>query len=640
MRFHVSPEPIVEDDAAIRDRMLQIPATSLLATVAALTGDLSILTDELRPDLSQVMVPDDGYTPDQMAAARALAADALIAHRDRADASPAVLDADQIRTLVSWVAGTEVDDDRLTLFLEELCPSGTDPRAPDWRSSDLAPGVAFEVGVIGAGMSGLAVAHRLRQAGVDVTILEKNADVGGTWLENDYPGCRVDIASNFYCYSFAQTPDWPQFNSTQPVLLDYFRSCADEFGLRELIRFDTEVTEARWDDDAQHWKVTTSGSAGSAVETFDALVSAVGQLNRPLMPDIDGIGSFAGPTFHSARWDASVDLAGKRVGVIGTGASAVQFIGEIAPVTAHLTVHQRTPPWLLPVDTYTADIPDNIAWLARIAPDFPRWDRLRTFTRTETGLLPFAEVDPDWPDDPTSVGPTNAVARDLLTAYYEVAFPDPELRAKVLPHYPPTAKRMVLDDGTYSSTLARDDVELNTIEIASITPRGVRTADGVEHEYDVLIYGTGFQASNFLTPMSVIGANGADLHERWGGDARAHLGITVPEMPNLFLMYGPNTNIVINGSIIFFSECETTYITESIRLLLETGKRSMTCRPEVHDAYNERIDAGNRRRAWGVADVNSWYKNEFGRVAQNWPFDLYDYWVQTRRPDPTDYELR
>jgi 4-hydroxyacetophenone monooxygenase len=199
---------------------------------------------------------------------------------------------------------------------------------------------------------------------------------------------------------------------------------------------------------------------------------------------------------------------------------------------------------------------------------------------------------------------------------------------------------MVLDDGTYPATLQRDNVELETTPIAAITPRGVRTADGVEHEHDVLVYGTGFQASKFLTPMRVYGEGGADLHERWGGDARAYLGITIPEFPNLFLMYGPNTNIVINGSIIFFSECEATYIVESVRLLLDGGHRSMTCRPEPHAAYGARIDAANRARAWGWSDVNSWYKNEFGRVAQNWPFDLHEYWAQTQRPDPADYVLR
>jgi 4-hydroxyacetophenone monooxygenase len=210
----------------------------------------------------------------------------------------------------------------------------------------------------------------------------------------------------------------------------------------------------------------------------------------------------------------------------------------------------------------------------------------------------------------------------------------------VVPTYPPLAKRIVRDNGIWAKTWARDDTHLVTESIVEITPKGIVTSDGVEHQCDVLIYGTGFQASNFLTPMRVVGRGGLDLHEHWDGEARAYLGLTIPSFPNLFLMYGPNTNIVINGSIIYFSELEARYITESVRLLLESGHRSMDCRPEVHDAYNADIDEANRRMAWGASSVSSWYKNASGRVAQNWPHSLLEYWERTRRPDPGDYELR
>jgi 4-hydroxyacetophenone monooxygenase len=305
-----------------------------------------------------------------------------------------------------------------------------------------------------------------------------------------------------------------------------------------------------------------------------------------------------------------------------------------------VTVWQRTPPWLLPVPTYQQDLPPGLRWLLRHVPDYARWDRLWVFARTQEGLLPMATVDPAWEPKDRSVSALNEMMRTVLTSVYEVNFPDPVLREKVVPSYPPIAKRVVLDDGTYANALQRDNVTLETTGIAEITERGLRDCHGVEHDYDVIIYGTGFQASKFLTPMRVTGSHGVDLHERWGGDARAYLGITIPGFPNLFLMYGPNTNIVINGSIIYFSECEAHYIVESVRMLLERRKRSMDCRPDRHDAYNERIDAGNRARAWGVSDVNSWYKNEFGRVAQNWPFNLFEYWRQTRVPDPDDYVLR
>jgi 4-hydroxyacetophenone monooxygenase len=638
VRFDTEPEPVTATDAEIAAAVAASPIPPLLTTVAHLTGDHSILRDELKPDLTRVLEPDNGYSAEQLALARELATTALAAYRDSGSKPAPPPGTDEVQRLVEFVAGGPVDGE-LPLLEAELALDGADLRAPEWHVEDF--GSTFSVGIIGAGMSGIAAAHRLRQAGVDVTILEKNPDVGGTWLENDYPGCRVDIQSHFYSYSFAQVADWPQWHARQPVLLEYFRECVDRLGLRDCIRTDTEVTEARWDDDELAWYVTTLRPDGRMERFhFDALVSATGQLNRPLLPDIPGMEHFAGPWFHSARWDHDVELAGTRVGVIGTGASAVQFIPRVAEVAEHTTVFQRTPPWLLPVAYYEDDLPDGVQWLLRHAPQYARWDRLWVFVRTQDGLLPLAEVDPDWEPDGLAVGPMNDMLRQMLTAYYDLAFADEDLRAKVLPAYPPAAKRVVLDNGRYPATLQRDDVSLLTDEIVLITPTGVRTRDGVEHDCDVLIYGTGFQASKFLTPMRVLGAGGIDLHERWAGDARAYLGITVPDFPNLFLMYGPNTNIVINGSIIYFSECEATYIVDSVRMLLEHGRRSMDPRPDRHLRYNEEVDAGNRARAWGASDVNSWYKNELGRVAQNWPFNLVRYWEQTRRADPEDYLLR
>ena len=394
---------------------------------------------------------------------------------------------------------------------------------------------------------------------------------------------------------------------------------------------------------------TTSGPSGlSAIRDdtgavteaeVNVVVSAVGQLNRPSFPDIVGIDSFEGPSFHSARWDDDVDFEGKRVAVIGSGASAVQFIPWLAERAAEVTVYQRTPGWILPIPTYHDDLPSNLRWILRHVPEYARWDRLALFSRLQEGLLPRTVVDPDWDISSGSVSAANDELRQGLTLYYEFAFPDPALRAKVLPNYPFGAKRMIVDSGVYSNALAAPNVTLETGAIAEIVPSGVAMRDGRTVEHDIIVYATGFSASRFLTPMRVVGRGGVDLHARWDGDARAHLGLTVPGFPNLFLMYGPNTNIVVNGSIIYFSECEAHYITESVRLLLEKDAAAMDCRPEVHDAYNVMIDTATRARAWGVSDVSTWYRNEHGRVAQNWPFNLFDYWQQTRAVDPDDYVL-
>jgi len=249
-------------------------------------------------------------------------------------------------------------------------------------------------------------------------------------------------------------------------------------------------------------------------------------------------------------------------------------------------------------------------------------------------------VDPSWESDGGSVSELNANLRILVTAYLQMEFADrPDLFEATLPKYPVGAKRIIRDNGVWPRTLKRDDVELVTTPIERITKNGVATADGRERELDVLIYGTGFQASSFLTPMKVTGRDGRDLHEQWAGDARAYLGVTVPGFPNLFCLYGPNTNIVINGSIIYFSECGVRYILGCIEHLMRSGSASLEVRRDVHDRFNEAVDAENRAMAWGWSDVNSWYKNRFGRVAQNWPFTLLEYWQRTLRPDPDDYEL-
>jgi 4-hydroxyacetophenone monooxygenase len=640
MRLDFDAQPIVDDDETLRARLEDVPLAPLVAAVAHLTGEYSLLAGDLRPDPSKmVLMTDDGYTPDQGERGRDRVAEALVRFRNGGCKPGPEPTSDQLRRLIEFVSGP-LDDDHLQLYGEELALGGVDQRAPSWRASEVAPGRAVKVAVIGAGMSGIAAAQRLRQAGCSVHIYEKNGDVGGTWLENSYPGCRVDVPNHLYSYSFAQTPHWPQFNSTQPVLFDYFRTCVAEFDLEDAISYRNEVEEAVWDDERSVWSLRIRDDTGAVTEAeVNVVVSAVGQLNRPSFPDIPGIDSFEGLSFHSARWDDDVDFEGKRVAVIGSGASAVQFIPWLAERAAEVTIYQRTPGWILPIPTYHDDLPSNLRWILRHVPEYARWDRLALFSRLQEGLLPRTVVDPDWDISSGSVSAANDELRQGLTLYYEFAFPDPALRAKVLPNYPFGAKRMIVDSGVYSNALAAPNVTLETGAIAGIVPSGVAMRDGRTVEHDIIVYATGFSASRFLTPMRVVGRGGVDLHARWDGDARAHLGLTVPGFPNLFLMYGPNTNIVVNGSIIYFSECEAHYITESVRLLLEKDAAAMDCRPEVHDAYNVMIDTATRARAWGVSDVSTWYRNEHGRVAQNWPFNLFDYWQQTRAVDPDDYVL-
>jgi 4-hydroxyacetophenone monooxygenase len=621
------------DDATIRAALAR-PEPPLLAALALATGDLGILRPDLMPDLSNLLDPEGGWTREQRAGAGEVAFAALQALRDHPNLAPA--DVAHIRPIMETLTGQSFDETMLQFLREELEVEGADLRAPGWHKSDLAPDRDFTVAVIGAGMSGLLAAYRLKEAGVPFVVLEKNSDVGGTWLENQYPGCRVDVANHFYSYSFAQRHDWPHMWSTQGALLDYFRTFADDHGLRPCIRFGTEVHAAVWSEDTASWTLdTTTGSF-----TVQALVVAVGQLNRPKLPDIDGLDRFAGPWFHSARWDRSVDFKGKRVAVVGNGCSATQLIPEIVEDAGSVDIYQRTPNWLVPNPLYHDEVSAGQRWLFAHVPFYSQWYRFWIFFRGAEALLPCTKVDDDWPLGGPSVGVANDVLRAALTEYLQSEFADrPDLLAQVVPDYPPAGKRMVLDNGIWARTLKQDHVELITDRIERIDAQGVVTEGGRLRPADVIVYGTGFTASDFLVPIQIVGRDGRELHAEWAGDARAYLGMTVPAFPNLFCLYGPNTNIVVNGSIIFFSECEVRFVMGCLRLLLERGADAIEVEPDVFTAFNERVDAENLRSVWGVATVNSWYRNRFGRVSQNWPFTLVDYWSATKAPNPDEFRI-
>ncbi len=649
--FSISPfvserVPITATDDEIRTALDDAALQPLLPALAYLTGDLSLLRPHLRPDPLLVSEPQCGFTPDQQAEIRRLALGALVAFRDGGSRPAPPPDDRDLLTIMEFALGDAGDpagrplEAYLPLLTEEMAHGGVDARAPDWHKDDIAADRDFTVLVVGAGMSGILAAHRLDQAGLDWIVVDKNDDVGGTWYENTYPGCRVDNPNHNYSYSFAQRPDWPHHYSPQPVLLDYFRACADAWGIRDRVRYRTEVRSMRWDDTDGCWIVEVAGPEGPGTLRAHAVISAVGQLNRPLIPDIDGLDSFAGPCFHSARWDHDVDLRGRRVAVVGTGASAVQFVPEIAPLCESLTIFQRTPPWLAPTPDYHDPVEPGMCWLLEHVPGYAEWNRFCIFWRMGDGALEAVRVDPTHDGGRQAVSELNAFMRTMMTAYLEEAFADrPDLLEVCVPDYPVGAKRVIRDNGVWPATLARDDVHLVTTPIARVVPEGVVDSDGRLHRADVLILGTGFQASKFLTPMTVYGPDGVELHDAWAGEPRAYLGVTVPRYPNLFLLYGPNTNIVLNGSIIYFSECGMRYIAGLLRLVLDSGAAGVSVRPDVHDEFNEAVDAANARMAWGWSDVNSWYKNDSGRVSQNWPFTLLEYWERTRRPDPAEFEF-
>jgi 4-hydroxyacetophenone monooxygenase len=630
--------PITDDDETIRSALKEAHIPSLMAALVHITGDVGIIRGRIRPESSFFGDAQGGISEADQAHIREVAFDAIRAYRDGGYNLPPSPN-QHILEMVNFVIGTEVHGDYAEFLEAELAMDDSDPYGvPGLDAIPAAKRAAFKVVVVGAGMSGLLAGLRLKEAGIPYQIIERHGDVGGTWYQNTYPGCRVDSPNHTYSYSFRPN-DWPQYYSKQEVLRRYFAGVADDYDLRESIRFNTEVKSMTYDDANALWRVVVEGKDGKRETlTANAVISAVGQLNRPKWPDIAGRDRFKGVSFHSTEWEHQHDLTGKRVLVIGTGASAFQFAPEVAKVAKQVVIFQRTPPWISMTPEYHENVPEGKHWLLNHVPYYAKWYRFAMFWRMAEGILAAVKKDPAWNDQTHAISAENDELRKMFTMILaELCGDDKELLEKVTPQYPPGGKRILFDNGNWIRALRRDNVELVTDPIAEINDTGVRTQSGKQYDADVLIYGTGFLASRFLWPMQVKGKGGADLQAQWNGDARAYLGITVPNFPNLFCLYGPNTNIVVNGSIVFFSECEVRYILSCIKLLLEQDHAALDCRKSVHDAFNRKIDEGNLNMAWGAANVPTWYKNEKGRVTQNWPFTLVEFWNQTRIVNPQDY---
>jgi 4-hydroxyacetophenone monooxygenase len=577
---------------------------------------------------------------EQQAAIRKLALDVLRELRDCPRPLPPLPSDETLCALLGWSVNDEVAPDYIPVILEETGLTGADLRRFEWKRRPAPERLAaFRVLVIGAGLGGVCAAIRLAEAGIPYTILEKNRSVGGTWFENAYPGCRVDVANHFYSFSFEPNPDWSDYYARQAELEAYVAHCADKYGVRSRIRFETEVVAATWDETARRWQVRVrSSTGGEQTLEADALISAVGMLNRPQIPAIDGLESFAGPSFHSARWRHDVDFRGKRVAVIGTGASAMQFVPELARQAERLLIFQRSPQWATPSPNYHQTVPDGKKWLLRHVPYYLGWYRFLLLWNVGDAMYPAFCVDPQWPEPERSISPANEALRELMTAHIRAEIgDDAELLRKVLPDYPPLGKRILLDNGWFR-TLVRPNVELITDPIRAIEPAGIVTEGAGLQRADVLVLSTGFHAGKFLWPMEIRGRGGVRLHDLWdeGENPRAYLGITVPGFPNLFCLYGPNTNPVV-GSVIFMLECQVRYVLGCLRELIEGGHRSLECRQDVHDAYNQRLDAQHERMIWRHPRVRSYYNNRAGRVITNVPWRLLDYWRMTRAPDLADF---
>lgn len=481
----------------------------------------------------------------------------------------------------------------------------------------------LRVAVIGAGLGGICAAIKLKEAGFgDLTVFEKAEKVGGTWRDNEYPGCCCDTPVALYQFSFAPSPIWSHFYPRAPEVQKYSEDLCDQFQLRPHLRLGEEPTRAEWNDAKGVWTITSS----KGTTEVEAIVPALGQLNRPTIPDIPGRDSFKGPAFHSARWDKSVDLTGKRVAVIGSAASAVQLVPEVAKIAAHLTVFQRTPNWVVPrldravTDEDKALMMTDIETAMRIG----AMERQRIYETSDYFMWQVLQWTPEG---------RAAFTRTALN-HLEEQIPDPELRKKLIPDFPIGCKRILICDDFYPA-LMRDNVTLETGKIKRITATGVETENGAA-DYDVIVYATGFETTGWQWSMDVIGKGGKRLQDVWHDAPEAYLGVTVADFPNMFVLYGPNTNLG-HATITFMLECQAHYAVEALKALRNAKGRAIEVKKAAQDRFNAELQERLAGTTWADPHCHSWYKTADGRVTQNWGWSTREYAKRTNEVVLGDY---
>jgi cation diffusion facilitator CzcD-associated flavoprotein CzcO len=475
--------------------------------------------------------------------------------------------------------------------------------------------------IVGAGFAGLCMAIGLKQAGMhDFVILEKAGRVGGTWRENTYPGCGCDVMSLMYSYSFAPNRQWTRMYARQGEILDYIERTADDYGVTGHIRFDTEVTGYDFDDAADEWRVSV---AGGGTLRAQVVVAGPGPLHRPHIPDLPGLETFTGSTFHSARWNHDEDLAGKRVAVIGTGASAVQFIPQMAKSAARVEVFQRTPHWVIPkLDRRISGVEHR---LFRAVPAVQRAYRNAIYWGHESIIAAFM--------NPKLMTGLEAVARRHLARQVH----DPGLRARLTPDYTIGCKRILVSSDYYPA-LQRDNVSLVTDAISAVTGQGITTADGATHEVDTIIFGTGFHVTDALNDDHLVGRDGLTIQEAWQDGIEAHLGVSVAGFPNFFFLLGPNSGGG-NQSIIFMIEAQVRYILGCLRLLAAEGGRRIEVRASVQREFNRKIHKRLAGSVWNAGGCESWYLDDKGFNRAAWPGSSASYWRRMRAPHRNDFDI-
>ncbi len=628
--------------ATLKNALIDANIPTLLMVLVHLTASNEWLSP--RYQCTKVRGIDDhdtgGLAPDIQQEVRDAAHTALTAWKDGRTTQPQQVNAQWVQDMLSISIGEAFPSGYCDMAAAGL---GIDPEFALDQKGQFSIPEGFQVVVIGAGVAGICSAIRLKQSGIPFVVIEKNNEVGGTWHENRYPGCGVDTPNHIYSFSFAKH-DWSRYFALQEEIQHYFEQVATDFGIRENIRFNTRVLGARYDEKNCFWAVETESNSGEKQQLrASLLLSAVGLLNVPKIPEIQGLSSFQGTCVHTARWPADLDVTGKRVAIIGNGASAMQVVPAIVDQVQHLTIFQRSKQWAAPFAKFKKQVPDSVRFLLREVPFYQEWYRQRLSWIFNDRIHHSLQKDPDWPHPERAINKYNDRQRIHFTDYIkEQLGTRQDLLDEVLPDYPPFGKRMLMDNGWFR-TVARDDVTLVTGGISCVTERSIVTDKGVEHEVDVIIIATGFDAVNMLSSFNLQGRGGQSIREAWADKgAQAFYGVAIPGFPNFFAFAGPNTALGHGGSVVALLEAQVRYVMGLMKKALKqcNGRFELEVNRDVHDKYNQRIQEAHDRMIWTHQGMSNWYRNPQGRVIATTPFRNDDYWSWLRATDLSHYQLK
>ena len=629
------PLPILEHDA-LRAALEEANIPTLLMVYVQFTHDEAML-DRFQPYIDSPFSPEQKTPPADMADELRARLFALLTQSPPPAERP--LPTGLMRKMMSVGVAEPVDEEFVPLLLDQMgfeipAPRLANPARP-------RPPATFKVLVIGAGMTGIVAGIKLAEAGYDHVIVEKNADVGGTWYENRYPGVGVDTPSHFYSFSFEINPEWSHYHPKGHDMQDYLLRVADKYKIRDRTVFDTKVIACAYDEGRGLWRVTTRHNSGEEkVIEANAVINAHGPLNRWQLPNIPGLADFKGQAMHTACWDETADLTGKDVVMIGTGASGVQLAAAIAPKVSHLSIFQRSRHWVMRNPEIGKVVTEGVKFALRRIPHYKEWFRFRVYWFAGDGLFVNVLKDPNWPNQEVSVSAHNEAMRQYALMHINTVLADrPDLLDKLLPDHPIFSKRILLDDGWFD-TLKRDNVTIENGRIDHIEPNAVVLEDGTRVHADVLALATGFNVSKALGPLTVTGRGGASLGEIWGEeDPRSYLGVTVPGFPNFFLTVGPNSAPNHAAGQNLLSESQIHYIIECLDQVVAGGAKAIDTRRDAFERWNHQIDTRMQETIWTHPKANSYYNNSKGRNFMSWPYRLVDYWNATRQPNSEHFEL-